>query len=96
LVADRGRLISPGQQESGGKYKTSRLTSCFIVTGFPAGSTLLTDRAVDVVVVRAGLAHGLETPIGSRRSQKLSVLLLKIAKGGIGRLAAERRAPELH
>jgi len=44
---------------------------------------------VDVVVVRAGLAHGLETPIGGVRSQKLGVLFLEIAEGGIGRLAAE-------
>jgi len=44
---------------------------------------------MDVVIIGPSFAHGLETPIGGGRSQKLGVLFLEIAEGGIGRLAAE-------
>jgi hypothetical protein len=51
---------------------------------------------MNVVVVWARLAHGFEAPIGGRGSHQIGVLLMKVAKGGVGRLAAKGRAMELH
>jgi hypothetical protein len=51
---------------------------------------------MDVVVIGAGLAHRLETPVGGRGSHQISMFLMKVAKRGIGRFAAERRAMKLH
>jgi hypothetical protein len=44
---------------------------------------------MDVVVVWAGLAHGFEAPVSGRSAHQIGMLLMKIAKGSIGRLAAK-------
>jgi hypothetical protein len=51
---------------------------------------------MNVVLVWAGLAHGFEAPVGSGRAHQIGVLLMKVAKGGVGRLAAKRGAMELN
>jgi len=51
---------------------------------------------MDVVVVWASLAHGFETPVGGGGSHQVGMLLMKVAKGGVGRLAAKRGAMELN
>jgi hypothetical protein len=72
------------------------LTLHFVVTALPAGSSFLTDGAMDVVIIRTCLAHGLETPISGRCSQQFSMLFRKITIGYIRRLAAKRGATELY
>jgi hypothetical protein len=44
---------------------------------------------MDVMVVGACLAHGFETPVRGGGSHEIGVLLVKLAKGGVGRLAAK-------
>jgi hypothetical protein len=44
---------------------------------------------MDVMVVGACLAHGFETPVRGGGSHQIGVLLVKLAKGGVGRLAAK-------
>jgi hypothetical protein len=51
---------------------------------------------MDVVVVWASLAHGLETPVGGGGTHQIGMLLMKVAKGGVGRLATKRGAMELN
>jgi len=51
---------------------------------------------MNVVVVWAGLAHGFEAPIGCGGTHQFGVLLMKLAKGGVGRFAAKRGAMELN
>jgi hypothetical protein len=51
---------------------------------------------MDIVVVGTRFAHRLETPIGGGRAHQLSMFLMKVAKGSIGRLAAKGSAMELH
>jgi hypothetical protein len=51
---------------------------------------------MDVVVVWTGLAHGFEAPVGGSGSHQVGMLFMKVAKGGVGRLAAKGRAMELH
>jgi len=51
---------------------------------------------MDVVVVGAGFAHGFETPVSGGGTHQVGMFLMKVAKGGVGRLAAKRRAMQLH
>src|SRR5258706_16140599 len=69
--------------------KGCRLALLSLVTALPTGSPLLANRTMDVVVVRAGLAHRLEAPVSGRCAHQVGMLLMKVAKGGIGRLAAK-------
>jgi hypothetical protein len=59
------------------------------ITALPTGSTLCADGAMDVVVVRACFAHGLETPVGGGGSEQFGVFFCEVAKGTVGGLAAE-------
>jgi hypothetical protein len=72
------------------------LTLLSLVAAFPAGAALLANRTMNVVVVGTGLAHSLEAPVGGGRAHQLSMFLMKVAKGSIGRLAAKGSAMELH
>jgi len=47
---------------------------------------------MDVVVVGAGFAHGFETPVSGGGTHQVGMFLMKVDKGGVGRLAAKRRA----
>jgi hypothetical protein len=67
-----------------------------MVAAFPAGSPFLTNRTMNVVFVRAGFAHGFEAPVSGRGTHQIGVLLMKVAKGGVGGLAAKGGAMELH
>jgi hypothetical protein len=60
-----------------------------MVAAFPAGSPFLANRTMDVVVVGACLAHGFEAPVRGGGSHQIGVLLMKLAKGGVSRLAAK-------
>jgi hypothetical protein len=51
---------------------------------------------MDVVVIGAGLAHGFEAPVCGRGAHQISMFVMKVAKSSVGRLAAKRRATELH
>ena len=51
---------------------------------------------MDIVFVWAGLTHGLEAPVGSGGPHQVGMLLMKVAKSGVRRLAAKRGATELH
>ena len=51
---------------------------------------------MNVVIVGPRLAHGLEAPIGGGRAHQVSMFLMKVAEGSIGRLAAKGSAMELH
>jgi hypothetical protein len=72
------------------------LALLFLFAAFPTGSPFLANRTMDVVVIGAGLAHGLEAPIGGRGSHQISMFLMKVAEGGIGRFAAKGCAMKLH
>jgi len=76
--------------------KGCRLALLSLVTALPTGSPLLTNRTMNVVVVGAGLAHRLEAPVRCGGAHQVGMLLMKVAKGGIGRFAAKGRAMELH
>jgi hypothetical protein len=73
-----------------------RLTLLSLVAAFPTRSPLLANRTMDVVVVGAGLAHGFQAPVSRRGAHQISMFLMKVAKGGVGRLAAKGGAMELH
>jgi hypothetical protein len=73
-----------------------RLTFFLLVAAFPTGSPLLANRTMNVVLVRAGFAHGFKAPVGGGGSHQVGMLLMKVAKGRVGRLAAKRGAMELH
>jgi hypothetical protein len=66
-----------------------KLTLHSSIAALPTGSTLDADRAMDVVIVGACLAHGLETPVGGGGSEEFGVLFCEVAKGSVGGLAAE-------
>jgi hypothetical protein len=51
---------------------------------------------MDVVVVWACLAHGFEAPVSGGGAHQVGMLLVEVAKGGVGRLAAKGRAMKLH
>ena len=51
---------------------------------------------MDIVFVWAGLTHGLEAPVSSCGPHQVSMLLMKVAKGGVGRLAAKGGTMKLH
>jgi hypothetical protein len=72
------------------------LTLPFLLAAFPAGSPLLANGTVDVVVIGAGLTHGFEAPVSRRGSHQISMFLMKVAKSGIGRFAAKGCAMKLH
>jgi hypothetical protein len=44
---------------------------------------------MDIVIVRPGLAHGLEAPVSGRRPEQFCMLFVKFAEGGIGGFAAK-------
>ena len=69
--------------------ESRQLTLRLGITAFPAGSPFLADRAVDIMIVRAGLAHGLEAPVSGRRPEQFCMLFVKFAEGGIGGFAAK-------
>ena len=62
---------------------------------FPAAPTLRANGAVDVVLVRACLAHGLEAPVRGGGAHDLDELLVEVAKGAIGGFAAKGAATDL-
>jgi len=51
---------------------------------------------MDVMIVWTGFAHGFEAPVSGRGAHQVGMLLMKVAKGGVGRLAAKGGAMELH
>jgi hypothetical protein len=51
---------------------------------------------MNVVIVRSGLSHGFETPVGSGRSGQIEELIMEFPEGSIRGLAAERVATDLH
>jgi hypothetical protein len=89
-------LRSKNQGLLTGKNKSCQLTLLCLLAAFPTGSPFLANRTMNVVIIRAGLAHGLEAPVRSRGAHQVSMFLMKVAKGGIGRLAAKRGAMELN
>jgi hypothetical protein len=80
-----------GTPRRGGAFNEGlrKLTLHSSIAALPTGSTLCADRAMDVVIVGACLAHGLETPVGGGGSEEFGVLFCEVAKGTVGGLAAE-------